>query len=150
MKGKLQIRYNIATLFGLGYVPFAPGTVGTLVTLPVCLFLHKYMLAYILTFIVLFVLGVFSSDAVEKNSGHKDPTHVIIDEAACLFVVFFMVPLSWPIVLVGFAAFRLIDIFKIPPMNFAENIRGGWGIMLDDLIAGLYANLILQALVLIF
>ena len=150
MKSKLSIHYNIATLFGLGYVPFAPGTIGTLVALPFCLFLHRFPVAYILTFLVLFVLGVISSDIVEKNTGTEDPTQVIIDEAACIFVAFFMVPLSLPIIIIGFIAFRLLDIFKVPPMKSAAKVGGGWGIMLDDLIAGLYTNLILQIIVLFF
>ena len=150
MKSKLSIHYNIATIFGLGYVPFAPGTVGSLVALPFCLFLHRFPAAYMLTFFVLFIAGVISSNVVEKNTKTEDPTQVIIDEAACMFVAFFMVPLSIPIVIIGFIAYRLFDIFKIPPVNSAEKMGGGWGIMVDDLIAGLYTNLLLQIIVLLF
>ena len=150
MKTKLTLHYNIATLFGLGYVPFAPGTAGSLAALPFCLLLHQFTVPYILVFLALFIAGVISSDIVEKNAKTEDPTQVIIDEAACIFVAFFMVPISLPIVIIGFIAYRLIDIFKIPPMDSAEKIGGGWGIMLDDLIAGLYTNLILQVIVLLF
>ncbi len=136
----------IATVFGLGYVPFAPGTVGSLAGLVPCLALHRNTAMHAIAFVILFAAGVISAGKVEAKSGCKDPSFVVIDEFACIFAVFLFVPLKPFIILTGFILYRLFDIVKIPPMRSVEKLGGGWGIMLDDLISAIYANLTLQAL----
>jgi len=136
----------IATVCGLGRLPLAPGTWGSLAGLGFCLVLHGHMILYITVFAVLFAAGVVSAGKFEEKDGRKDPPQVVIDEFACIFLVFLLIPLKTPIILTGFILYRLFDIFKVPPMRSLEKLKGGWGIMLDDLAAGIYANLILQIL----
>ncbi|MEA3488937.1 MAG: phosphatidylglycerophosphatase A [Candidatus Omnitrophota bacterium] len=147
MKISGNMDYLIATVFGLGYFPVAPGTAGSVAGLALCLLLHKNPVLYIGVFIILFVAGLISAGRVESQSQIKDPSIVVIDECACIFSVFLFVPINLPIILTGFFLYRLIDIIKLPPMRSLEKLRGGWGIMLDDLISGIYTNLILQILI---
>ena len=142
-----KIADNVATVFGLGRLPLAPGTWGSLAGLILCIALHGNIFLYIVVFICLFMLGVFSSAKMESNSGVKDPSYIVIDEFACMFPVFFLIPLSPAYVLTGFIIFRLFDILKPPPIRQIEKIKGGWGVMLDDLAAAVYTNLILHVLV---
>ncbi|MDD3089364.1 MAG: phosphatidylglycerophosphatase A [Candidatus Omnitrophica bacterium] len=134
----------IATAFGLGNLPLAPGTWGSLGGLLLCLALHPYPVWYILVFAAIFLAGVRASGRVEKGHSLKDPSYVVIDEFACIFIVFIAVPMHPFYLAAGFALFRLFDILKIPPMKKIEKIKGGWGIMLDDAVAAAYANLVLQ------
>lgn len=138
---------NIATLFGLGYASYAPGTLGSLAGLGLCWLLHGNPFLYITAFLVLFFVGVISSGKVEKEMGIKDPQVVIIDEFACIFLVFLFIPLRPSTIIVGFILFRLFDIVKVPPMKRCEDLKEGWGIMVDDLLAGVYTNIILLILV---
>ncbi len=143
---KVDAYYLTATVLGLGNAPFAPGTVGSLAGLLLCFALRGHLLLYSIVFLVLFAAGVISSFKVEEASGEKDPSMIVIDEFACIFVAFFLVPMTLPAVIAGFALYRVLDIVKIPPMRSLENIPGGWGIMLDDLMAGIYTNLALHIL----
>ena len=143
-----KIHDLIATVFGLGRASFAPGTWGSLAGLVLCLALHGNLALYLIVFAVLFAAGVISAGKMEAETGLKDPAAVVIDEFACIFLVFLLIPLRPSTILIGFILYRVIDIAKIPPMRSVEKISGGWGIMLDDLIAGIYANLILRLLML--
>jgi len=140
---------HIATLFGLGYSKYVPGTLGSLAGLGLCLLLHGYFFVYVGVFIALFSAGVISSRIMEDASGEKDPSFIIIDEFACVFIVFLSVPITPLTLISGFAVYRLVDIFKIPPLKLLERQKGGWGIMLDDLAAAVYANLILRTFALL-
>lgn len=142
-----RVHELISTVFGLGYSPYAPGTAGSIAGLGLCVLLHGHFFLYILVFLGIFAAGVISSGKVEEECGCKDPSKVVIDEFACIFLVFLFVPLYPLTLIVGFLAFRIIDIVKIPPMRSLENIKGGWGIMLDDLVAAVYVNVILQVLI---
>ena len=136
-----------ATVFGLGYFPMGSGTAGSLAGLALCVMLHGNLVLYSVVFVIIFAAGVISSGKAEEAFGEKDPSMVVIDEFACIFVVFMLVPLTIATVVTGFVLFRIIDIVKPPPMKSLERIGGGWGIMLDDLMAGIYSNLILQILI---
>jgi len=144
-----KIHYLVATVFGIGNAMIAPGTCGSLAGLIACYFLHKYVIAYVITFIVLFAVGVVSAAKVEEDLGIKDPGAVVIDEFACIFPAFFMIPLTIPVIITGFILYRIIDIVKVPPMKSIEKLGGGWGIMLDDLMAGIYTYVILRVLILV-
>ncbi len=145
-----NIHKHIATVFGLGHIAFAQGTAGSLAGLVPCLALHGYPFVYAACFLALFAAGVVSSGKVEAETGLKDPSYVIIDEFACVFVVFLFIPITVLTVIAGFGLYRLFDIIKPPPIRFIEKVKGGWGIMLDDLLAAIYANLALQVIVRIF
>jgi phosphatidylglycerophosphatase A len=150
----------IATGLYTGYSPVAPGTAGSLAALCVLWLIRgRQPISEILLgagIAVIFFLGVWSSARVERdeiqNGRRKDPSIVNIDEMMGMGVSVFLLPPSasklW--LIAGFFLFRLFDIVKPFPADRAQNLKGGWGIMADDLIAGLYANLVLQILIRIF
>ena len=147
---KNRFHYNIATLFGAGNVKYAPGTLGSLIGLIFVYILHDNIVIYSLIFLISFILGVISSDKVQHEMGEKDPNQVIIDEFACMFVAFLFIPqvyMTGPLLLTGFTIFRILDITKIPPINLLEKLKGGYGIMMDDLACGVITAAILHLLI---
>lgn len=135
-----------STFFYVGMVPFAPGTMGSLAGLLVFLSVLDAPLACAAMFALILGIGFFSAGRAESVFGKKDPCEVVIDEVAGIFVVFFMVPIHALSLLAGFVIYRILDIFKPFPARRLEGLRGSLGIMSDDLLCGLYANLILQVL----
>ncbi len=135
-----------STFFYVGMVPFAPGTMGSLAGLLVFLSVLDAPLACAVMFALILGIGFFSAGRAESVFGKKDPCEVVIDEVAGIFVVFFMVPIHALSLLAGFVIYRILDIFKPFPARRLEGLRGSLGIMSDDLLCGLYANLILQVL----
>lgn len=134
----------IATVFGIGYTAYAPGTIGSLFGILIYMFLKEASFSiYILTVSCLFVVGTIASEIVESAYNIKDPSFIIIDEVVGMLVSLAFVPYSFWVVWLGFLFFRIIDISKIPPLNFLERIGGGLGIMLDDLVGGLMAGILL-------
>lgn len=139
----------IATAGGIGYVPVAPGTAGTAVGLLLLLIL-RLLGGVILEIVVLALvigLGVWAANFSERQVGSKDPGFVVIDEVAGILLTMFCLPLTVTTAVFGFFLFRLFDIFKPFPSRSAERLPGGFGIMADDLVAGLYAAVILRFLV---
>lgn len=135
---------------GLGHLGMAPGTWGSAAGTLLALALHRFPIVYFAVFLIIFVIGGRASGRVERECGVKDPSYVIIDEFASMFIVFAFVPINPVYVILGFVFFRFFDIVKPPPIKSLEKISGGWGIMLDDALAAVYVNLILQVLCLIF
>ncbi|MGE4546223.1 MAG: phosphatidylglycerophosphatase A [Desulfurella sp.] len=134
----------IATVFGVGYTAYAPGTIGSLFGVLIYMFLKEASLSiYLLTVACLFVVGTIASEIVESAYNIKDPSFVIIDEVVGMLVTLAFVSYSFWAVALGFLFFRIIDISKIPPLNFLERIGGGLGIMLDDLVGGIMAGILL-------
>ena len=132
----------LATGFHLGHIPYAPGTVGSLVAL--LLFLPFRRLPWMMPLSVvalLFVVGVYAADQAEAALGVKDPSPVIIDEIVGCWVALLGIPPHAVSLFCAFVLFRLFDIWKPFPAGYAERLPGGWGIMLDDLVAAIYANL---------
>lgn len=132
----------LSSWFGVGIIPVIPGTFGTLGAIPLILglsLLGKW--AGLIALVVLIVLGVWASGRTEKVLGRTDPSLVVIDEVAGFLVTLLLLPITWLTLLSGFVLFRLFDIFKPWPAGQAEALKGGWGIVADDLIAGLYAHL---------
>lgn len=136
----------MATGFGAGYAPVAPGTAGSLVGLVLVFLIHtRSLIFYMAVLLALFALGVYTADRVERATGEKDSRRIVIDEIAGMLVVGFLLPSGAEYWIGGFILFRALDVLKPFPARWIErNIVGGWGIMLDDTVAGLYANLILQ------
>lgn len=141
---KKRLAYYVATVFNLGKLPVFPGTWGSAGGLLLCLALHKFVVLYVAVFLAIFFAGVIASGRIEHLARIKDPSYVVIDEFACIFVVYFLVPITATNVIAGFMLYRLFDIIKLQPIRRLEKIHGGWGIMLDDLMAAVYTNLILQ------
>ena len=142
---KKTIHYTLATVFGAGYVPFAPGTVGTLIGVLVAYyFFSGSIITLVIATILVSVIGAFSADFVEKTDAKEDPSKVVIDEVAGMWLSLWFVPLDPLLYAIAFGLFRLFDIAKPYPVRKFEQVHGGWGIMLDDLAAGVYALLVMQ------
>jgi phosphatidylglycerophosphatase A len=136
----------VATFFGLGFFPLAPGTAASLaVVLIYKFFLVNLLWPYLLFFLFLFtVLGVVSSSAYSRELQEKDPRRIVIDEACGQLFVLLLVPPTWAALAVGFFLFRFFDIIKPFPVSPAEKLPGGWGIMADDFVAAGMAKILLH------
>ena len=142
-----KIAKIVATLFFIGYIPVAQGTIASAAALFMCFFLSRYPAAYIAVTFALLALGFWASSCAESEFGKKDPREIVIDEFSALFIVYLFIPFTLKTAIIGFLLFRALDIFKLPPIKKLEALPGGWGIMLDDIAAAILTNLILQVLV---
>ncbi|MDE2215134.1 MAG: phosphatidylglycerophosphatase A [Candidatus Omnitrophica bacterium] len=133
-----------ATVFGVGYLPAAPGTWATLAGTAVAYYTSYSLPVYTVVALVLLVLGLISTGIMAKEMGQKDPGCLCIDEVVGVMIALWGLPLIWPVMVCGFFLFRAFDMFKIYPINRLEGLNGGWGIMLDDCMAGVYTNIILR------
>jgi phosphatidylglycerophosphatase A len=138
----------VATGFGLGRIPFAPGTFGTLAAIPFIWIMAWMNPAFTGFFLVcLTLLSVYVADQAEKIMGEKDPGAIVIDEIAGFCVTMSLVPIGWISIILGFMAFRCFDILKPVPVKYFENqFSGGAGIVLDDIMAGVLAAFVLKFL----
>lgn len=135
----------IATGAFSGYSPFAPGTAGTLAAIPLYLLLAPLdPWLYGAIVLVLLPISFWSAGEAEKIFGTKDSKQIVIDEILGYLVTMFMAPAGWAYVVAGFFLFRFFDITKIYPANRFEELGGGIGIVMDDIMAGVYAALVLQ------
>ena len=140
----------IATGFFSGYSVIAPGTAGSAVALIIyCLLPPLSLVAWAILVGVMFFVGVYVSFQGEKAWG-KDPGYVVIDEFVGFFVTVSLLPQSILLGIVGFFIFRVLDVIKPPPARQSEALPGGWGIVVDDVIAGIYGHLILRGLLMIW
>ena len=136
----------IASGLGSGYSPFAPGTAGSFVAMLLYLGI-VYTLGpwWVLPVtIILFPVSVWASDWGEKYYKMKDPRFVTIDEFAGYFVTMLFLPANLQTAVIGFFVFRLFDILKLYPGRRLEDLKGGWGITLDDIAAGVYGNILIR------
>lgn len=140
----------IATVFFIGYIPFAPGTVTSAFAMAFLWFL-KPSDAFILFILILsFISGIFASKKVQEQSQKKDPSFVVIDEFTGYLTAVIFLPFSFKNLFVGFILFRFFDILKPPPIRQIESrTKGGFSIMIDDIIAGLMTNLLLRILLML-
>ncbi len=129
----------VATLFGAGHVKKAPGTVGSLVSLPLIYFLSFLEpFFYMGASVLLIVLSIVAADQYGKG---RDLKEIVADEFVGLMVALFLVPHKWSLWVVTFLLFRFFDILKpFPISHFDKNVKGGFGVVLDDLVAGVFAN----------
>lgn len=140
----------VATWFGSGLMPKAPGTWGTLAALPPAFIIYVFggPLVMFVASIAAFAAGVWASSAYATASGKPDPSEVVIDEVAAMWLVLSLVQFSWIVWIMAFACFRFFDVLKPWPINLADSkLKGGFGIMFDDIIAAVYAMLAVTALV---
>ena len=135
----------IATGLGSGYSPWAPGTAGSAVGLALFWPLHRLdpYLQLALT-VVLAGIGVFSAGRLAEGLGIEDPGLATIDEVVGMWVSLLFLPFNAATAVLGFVAFRAMDVLKPYPARDLEGLPGGWGIMADDLMAGVYANLLVR------
>lgn len=139
--------YALATWFGCGLSPVAPGTVGTLGALPLFLVVRSGgPLAVLAAALVVTVIGVWSSSIVTRTSGIEDPQLVVIDEVAGVLIALAAAPPGARGIAAAVILFRIFDMTKPFPARRAERLRGGWGIVLDDVVAGIQAAVVVIAL----
>ena len=135
-----------ATGFGSGLVPKAPGTFGTLAAVPLYILISGFdAAAYWITFMALFLIGILvCKKATELLKVHDHPG-IVWDEIVGYLITMYSLPQHWTLVIAGFLLFRLLDIWKPWPIKLIDKtVKGGLGIMLDDVVAGVTANIILQ------
>lgn len=152
-----KISYFIATMFGVGYCPFASGTAGSLATIPFAFAAVYYggMVGVLTATAVVFFIGTAATHEVLKYTKH-DPSIVVIDETAGQLLTFVLVAdklsgavdgHAYILYAAGFALFRLFDITKPQPARWADSkVMNAWGVMLDDILAGIYAAVVLYVI----
>ena len=148
----------ISTGFGSGYSPLAPGTAGTLFFLIIYWLLPEINLTtHLITVTALFFIGVYTSTQTEqemveklgKEKGH-DASIIVIDEIVGIYITVLAVPKTFYFMLAAFILFRFFDIVKPFPINKTQNLSRGWGIMIDDVIAGIFANILIHIYIYFF
>ena len=134
--------------FGSGLSPKAPGTVGTVAAIPLYLLLIQFSLPmYVAVLLVTFTLGVYLCGKTASDLGVHDHPGIVWDEFVGFWLTMLLAPAGWVWIVVGFVLFRIFDILKPWPIGWLDKrIHGGFGIMIDDIVAGLYALVILQVM----
>lgn len=149
----LRVEKLSATVLGIGYLPIAPGTWASLVAVLVWSLIHL-LFDFSFEFQILFILaaialGVWSSIKMEQEWG-DDPSQIVIDEWAGMWITCFLLPATWINFLIAFVVFRILDIWKPLFIGRAEKIKGGWGVMLDDILAGITGNILILTFLIFF
>jgi len=135
----------VATVGGIGYAPVAPGTFGSIAGLAVWWLLPAWAVVHAIAIAILFVVGSWAGNVAETHFQKIDPGQVIIDEVMGMLITLFLNPVGWAGALLAFFLFRLFDVIKPYPSNRFEALPGGVGVMADDGMAAVYANLALRA-----
>lgn len=141
----------VSTFFGVGFFPFAPGTFATLISAIIYYFLIPESFIYTISggiiFLLILVLLSFPLSVLIRKSEDKlgeDSGKIVIDEVIGYFISVLFLPKTLTIILLGFVLFRIFDIFKPEPVNVLQKVKAGWGVILDDVMAGIYANIVLR------
>lgn len=145
-KGKIAL--FIATGAYVGKIPVAPGTFGSVLGLILCFFLSPVSVSTMaMVTMGLILVSTWASEHAEKLMGKKDPGSVVIDEVAGMMVAMVGIPFGAFTALSGFVLFRIMDIIKPPPVRFfQDDLQGGAGIVMDDVAAGIIANILLRVM----
>ncbi|MGB3863163.1 MAG: phosphatidylglycerophosphatase A [Candidatus Aminicenantaceae bacterium] len=136
----------IATFFGVGYLPLAPGTIASFLMI----LLYKYYLytwnwpVYLGVLVLIFIFGALASSVHAETIKKQDPRSVVIDEVLGQLIVLFRMPPAWPLLIASFLLFRMLDILKPYLIKKSENFPRGWGIMMDDVVAGVCSGIIIN------
>lgn len=136
----------VATCLGIGYVPVAPGTFGSAAGLVLWALLPQTALVQAGAILLILTAGAWSGTIAERHFGTTDPGPIVIDEVLGMLVTLFMNPVGWSGAAAAFVLFRLLDIIKPYPANRFEGLRGGAGVMADDFMSAVYANLALRVI----
>lgn len=134
----------IATFLGIGKMPFAPGTWASLAAAPLFYPLIDYPVTHGATLVAIYFLGVYACTQYAKSLDEVDPSSAVIDEVLGMGVAMLAIPKQWPFVIMAIVLFRVFDIWKPYPIRRIEKLPWGWGIMTDDLMAGVYARVWIQ------
>lgn len=142
-----RIALFFATFFYVGRLPI-PGTIGTLGAVALYYLISDFsLLAYSLFLPGFIIFSVWAAGEAEKSLGRVDPQQIVIDEVCGYLVTMLLVPPTLTNIIIGFVLFRLFDILKPPPIAKLERLHGGFGIVMDDVLAGVYANIVLEVAV---
>ncbi len=134
----------ISSVFFIGYLPYVPGTFGSLAAVGLIYLLkNSNSSAYFLSILAVFVLGLLTCGRMEKLLGKKDPGCIVIDEVAGMFISLCFIPVNLKTIFLAFLIFRILDTLKPFPAGRLQHLRGSMGVMIDDLIAGIYTNIVL-------
>lgn len=138
----------IATFFYVGLIPVAPGTFGTLAAIPLFWIISGLPIyIYLLITIVVIGVSVWAAAETEKIYGRRDPGQIVADEVAGYLVTMILIPPTATYIVVGFFLFRILDILKPPPVRRLEKLPRGWGIVIDDVGAGVYACVLMHLII---
>ena len=143
---KIKLAYIIAYWFGIGLIPLAPGTVASMATLPLAYILSKYgnLEIYIVVTAFISVIGIGASKIISIKMKTSDPSQIVVDEVSGQLIALMFIPPETVWYILGFILFRFFDITKPGPIGWLDkNIKGGTGIMLDDILAGMFTSLVL-------
>ncbi len=147
------------SVFFLGYIPLMPGTVGSALIVGLLwyyrdivarFFTLQYAVTFWLIYLLFFAICIFLSDNAKENFGSEDAGQIVIDECAGQIITFFLLPLSWRVLLLGFILFRFYDVVKPFPVYKFEEIEGGLGVTMDDVAAGVMANISLFLIIWVY
>ncbi len=143
-----RLALSLATLFGVGRFSKAPGTLGTLATVPIWWALwHLGPVLYMVVVLLLIPVGILAAQAYEAQSTTHDSKEIVIDEVVGFLITMTWMPMTWQAVVAGFVIFRFFDIVKPPPIRqLDQRVQGGLGVMIDDMAAGLIGGIIMQVL----
>lgn len=146
----LLVARLIATVFGVGFFPFASGTAGSLVTVPLLPWLASVRdaqpLAYAALLTAGFALAVWAAGAAARGWGIKDDGRIVVDEVVGMVAAGAMLPATWASAWLAFVLFRVFDVWKPYPIRRLEYLPGGMGVVADDLLAGVYAGVVARVL----
>jgi len=143
-KLKFIINITISSGFFIGFIKIIPATFGTFLAIPIIYLINDFNMFYKIIFVILlFIVGVLTSDYIEKYTNKKDPSFIVIDEIVGFIISFLNIQLNFINIFLGFIIFRILDIIKPFYIHKIQNIKGGLGIMLDDVAAGILTNIIL-------
>ena len=129
----------IATVGGVGWAPLAPGTAASALTALALWVIPFSRVSVVVAFVAVTLIGTWAAEHAERAIGGKDPGAIVIDEVAGMTLSVLLLPLTAPVLAVAFILFRVFDVLKPPPAGRSQRLPGGVGVMVDDLIAGLYA-----------
>ena len=148
MKNTSSVFVGLATGGYIGFIPFAPGTFGSLLGIPLFYFIASIPLLPAFFFMIAFILfSIWVAEKAEKSIGAKDPGCIVIDEIAGMGVTFLTISFHPYMAILGFVVFRFFDILKpFPVMYLEKRFTGGLGVVIDDVAAGIMSNLVLQLL----
>jgi len=134
----------LSTFFYIGYLPLIPGTFASITGVFLFYFLKDNLLIYIFSILFLLLIGILVGERAEEVFQRKDCPFIVIDEVLGMLLSLIFIPYDIKLVIIAFVIFRILDTLKPYPASMLQNLKGGIGIMGDDIVAGLYTNIILQ------
>jgi phosphatidylglycerophosphatase A len=138
---------TLSTFFYLGYLPLVPGTFASLAGVFIFFLINGSTPLHIILILFLTILGFVVSSKAERIFNKKDAKYIVIDEVSGMLLALLFMPVNFKVVIIGFFLFRILDTFKPYPADRIQELKGSLGVMGDDIVAGLYTNIILQVVV---